>query len=201
MKTSTILATILLTTASVRAATVVINWSVSANPSAILMDNNSNPLSAGTLAAGDGSLVQLGYYDRAILANPFRGDWVALASSTIGDDGQEIAGRFSTTTILGGVPFAEPPVGTPLAIRFYDGTSVATSTFFNAVSDTTGGWNYVSPSDPAAVINMVINKVSGIEFQNTGVFQTTIPIPEVSSSFLILIGMCSSMIIRSRSRK
>ena len=200
MKTSTILTLIFLTAASARAATVVLNWSVSANPSAILMDNNSTPLSAGTPLAGDGFLVQLGYYDRAILANPFRGDWVVLASSTIGDDGQEIAGRFSTTTILGGVPFNAPPVGTPLAIRFYDGSSVATSSFFNAVSDTSGGWNYVSPSDPAPVINMVINKVSGIEFQNTGVFQTTIPIPEVSSSLLFWIGVCSSMMIRSRTR-
>jgi hypothetical protein len=165
------------------------------------MDNNSTPLSAGTLAAGDGFLVQLGYYDRAIMANPFRGDWITLASSTIGDDGQEIAGRFSTTTILGEAAFSEPPLGTPLAIRFYDGNSIASSTFFNAVSDTMGGWNYVGTSDPAPVINMVIDKVSGIVFQNTGVFQTTIPIPEMSTSLLIWFGVCSSMILRNRPRR
>jgi hypothetical protein len=67
------------------AATVVINWSVSSNPSALLLDSNSSPLSAGSAATGDGTLVQLGYYDQAIITNPFRGNWVLLASFKVPD--------------------------------------------------------------------------------------------------------------------
>lgn len=183
------------------AATVAINWSVSSNPSALLLDSNSNPLSAGSAATGDGTLVQLGYYDQAIITNPFRGNWVVLASTTMGDDGLEVSGRFSTTTILGGTPFPEPSAGTPLAIRFYDGTSVGTSTYFNAVGNTSGGWNFVTPSDPAPVMNIVIDKVSGIKFQSGDVFKTQIAIPEPSSLLLASVALSFSVLNRRRQKK
>ena len=189
-----------ITTLAADAATVVINWSVSSNPSALLLDSTSNPLSAGSAATGDGTLVQLGYYDQAIITNPFRGNWVVLASTTMGDAGLEASGRFSTTTILGGTPFAEPSTGTPLAIRFYDGTSVATSTYFNAVGNTSGGWNFVKPLDPAPVMNIVIDKVSGIKFQSDDVFKTQIAIPEVSSLLLVSIALSFSLLSRHRQK-
>lgn len=34
-----------------------------------------------------------------------------------------------------------PSVGTPLAIRFYDATSLAAANYFNCVSNTDGTWN------------------------------------------------------------
>jgi len=185
---------------SAQAATVIVNWSVASNPSALLLDSVSNPLSAGSAASGDGTLVQLGYYDQAIIANPFRGNWVILASTAMGDAGLEIAGRFSTTTILGGTPFAEPPSGTPLAIRFYDGTSEATSTYFNAVGNTNGGWNFVPPSDPASVMNLVIDKVSGIKFQSGDVFKTQIAIPEPSAILLAAVALSFSVLSRRRQK-
>lgn len=189
-----------ISTLAADAATVVINWSVSSNPSALLLDSNSIPLSAGSPAAGDGTLVQLGYYDQAIITNPFRGNWVVLASTTMGDVGLEVSGRFSTTTILGGTPFAEPSAGTPLAIRFYDGTSEATSTYFNAVGNTSGVWNFVTPSDPAPVMNIVIDKVSGIKFQSGDVFKTQIAIPEPSSLLLASVALSFSVLTRRRQK-
>lgn len=182
------------------AATIVINWSVSADRT--LQDITATPLSAGTGSPGNGTLVQLGYYSFATLTNPFSGTWVSLAATTIGDDGIEVPGRFSTSSILGGA-FSAPSVGMPLAIRFYDGTSVASSLHFNAASNTNGTWSFVAPSDPAPTMNLVIDKSSGIVFQSgvVGAFSTQLTIPEPSAMVLFLVGFSIITLNRRRHKK
>lgn len=89
----------------------------------------------------------------ASVSSPFNGFWTVLSTSTMGDDGVEVAGQFSTTSVLGDGALPGLTSATPLSIRFYDGTSVANSTYFNAVSNTSGAWNYIAPNDPAPVLN------------------------------------------------
>jgi len=190
------------TTLAANAATVVINWSVTTDPIRVLLDKTSTPLSSGTSASGDGTLLQLGYYSLATVSNPFRGSWVTLASSTMGDDGVELAGKFSTSSILGAPPFPAPSVGTPLAVRFFDGASVETSSYFNSVSNTSGAWNFIAPTDPSPVINIVIDKDTNIRFEAMGgAFSTQLAVPEPSPFLLASMALSFSVLIRRRQKK
>ena len=199
MKTFFVSTILLLQALRSDSATLVINWSVASDPVRKLVNNSSVPLSAGTSAAGDGTLLQLGFYSTATLSNPFSGTWVVLASTTMGDDGVNIDGKFSTSTVLGSGTFTEPAVGTPLSIRFYDGISVNTSSYFNSVSNTSGAWNYIAPADVPPVISMVIDKNSNVAFDGVfGDFKTVRPIPEVSSAILALIAAIPMLLGRRR---
>jgi hypothetical protein len=182
-----------------QAASVIINWSVTSDPTRNLENRVALPLSAGSSAVGDGTLVQLGYYSSATQVTPFSGTWVTLATTTMGDDTVDISGKFATTSTLVGGAFVAPAVGTPLAVRFFDGISVATSSHFNVVSDSSGGWNFVAPADPTPNINIVIDKTAGIVFQSgeVGAFQTRLAIPEPSLSLLIGVA-ATSLLFRRR---
>lgn len=201
MKTLLGISFTLLTLPTLHAASVIVNWSIVSDPVRRLFDHNGTALSAGTAAAGDGTLLQLGYYDMATMSSPFSGSWVVLASTTMGDDGVEIAGKFATTSSLDSGLFVEPPIGTPLAIRFYDGPSVAASSYFNAVSVTDGTWNFISPTDPAPVLNLVIDKGPATVFEGglLSDFKTTRPIPEPCAPLLWAMSV-STLWIRQRSK-
>jgi hypothetical protein len=189
-----------LVTVAANAATVSISWSITTGVYR-LEDRTLSPLSNGTATAGDGTLIQLGYYSLASLANPFAGSWVTLASTTMGDDGIELPGKFGTTTILGGTPFPAPAVGTPLAVRFFDGTSEASSSYFNAVANTAGAWNFVAPNDPAPTITIVIDKDPNIKFQSVGgAFSTQIAVPEPSALILASVALSFSLLTRRRQK-
>lgn len=199
MKTFFVSTILLLQALRSDSATLVINWSVATDPVRKLVNNNSVPLSAGTSAAGDGTLLELGFYTTATVSNPFSGSWVVLASTTMGDDGVNINGKFSTSTVLSSGIFSEPAIGTPLAIRFYDGTSVGNSSYFNSVSNTNGTWNYVAPAEVSPVVSMVIDKVSGVVFDGAfGDFKTVRPIPEPSYVALILLAVIPMLLGRRR---
>lgn len=202
MKNLFSIAVFAVTIANLHAASVIVNWSIATDPVRRLVDSTGVPLSAGTSLPGDGTLVQLGYYDLATMANPFSGAWVILATTSMGDNGVEVAGKFSTSSLLSDGSFLAPAVGTPLAIRFYDGTSVSSSSFYNAVSVSDGTWNFINPSDPAAVLNLVIDKGASTVFEG-GIFsdfKTTRPIPEPSSLCLMALATASFLLVRSRSR-
>lgn len=183
------------------AASILVNWSVTTEDVRQLVDRTSSPLGAGTAAPGDGTLLELGYYSSASISNPFQGSWTVLATSTIGDDGMGVAGSFSTKSILGASSDPLLTTGTPLAVRFYDGTSVGGSTYFNTVSNTSGAWNYITPTSPSPVINIVIDKTNDVVFQDggSGAFRTVLPIPEPSIVGLSLLG--SFLVLVRRSRK
>lgn len=198
MKTHFFLFCILFSPAVSNAASLVINWSMVPSDGRQLENRTFTPLSAGTAATGDGTLLELGYYSMATTSNPFAGSWMVLSASSIGDDGIEVAGRFSTSTVLGGGAFPGLTTSTPLSIRFYDGTSVANSTYFNAVSNVTGTWNYITPNDPAPILNLAISKGFSVFQGDTGAFRTTIPIPEPSHTLLVVVG---SFIVFLRRRK
>lgn len=200
MKTLIFITAIFSPTLASQAASTLVNWSMLPSDGRRLNGFNLIPLSAGTPAAGDGTLLELGYYSMASTSNPFAGSWTVLASSTMGDNGIEVAGRFSTSSILGDAAMPGLTTSTPLSIRYYDGVSIANSTYFNAVSNTSGSWNYVTPIDPSPTINLAIDKDVSIVFQGAGegAFRTVIPIPEPSHMLLVMVSGFVALLRRRR---
>ncbi len=185
------------------AASTQVNWHNTTGTE--VRDLNGTLLTSGTDNADDGAILQLGYYTMATTLNPFAGLWVPLSGegsgnsfySTVGDkalpDGRFDIGLsfFTSTANL-------PTAGTPLAFRFYDSTSLAAATYFNAVSNTTGTWNWATPSNLNPTINISLSD-PGIVLQDgpTSAFRTTIPIPEPNC---ILLGFLSlgALVVRRR---
>lgn len=77
----------LLSTETAKAATVTIHWSTNTR----LGDFGTSSLSAGSSADGDGTLLQLGYFSAGTQASPFVGNWIVLATGSVGDQGIDLA--------------------------------------------------------------------------------------------------------------
>ena len=190
----------------IHGASTRINFSIQFNT---LKDLNGTSLTAGTPADGDGTILQLGYYTAATTSAPFAGEWVAMTGSgisyqtTIGDSGNNPNGTFKIEVLFtqGSYLFIEPAVGTPLALRYYNSTSLTASTYFNAVTNTTGVFNWVAPADPTstAMLNLGLSSVGIVWQDGSGsAFRTTIPIPEPSSSALLALLSLGVMAVRRR---
>jgi hypothetical protein len=174
------------------AATLKIVLSVSSGGE--LQDQTGAFLSGGAVnIAGDGTLLQAGYYTLGTASNPFLGQWIPITGSgtlyptTIGD-GNKPDGQVSSIITLdsGTLGFVEPPVGTRLALRFYNAGSIAAATHFNAVTSTKGSFDWQSPSIPEAVITLHLPEPFIIWQDGSGsAYRTTIAIPEPSSAFLL----------------
>lgn len=133
-------------------------------------------LNPGTSADGDGAVIQLGFYDNASVGNNFAGTWHAMTgmgSLNIGGNTGGAVPRAFNTTSIGDVGGGAAPDGSgifgfslvfdsstantsidlpdstsrPLAIKFYDGTSLANSNFYNVVSN--DAWLWKTPTAPA----------------------------------------------------
>jgi hypothetical protein len=179
----------------------------------------TNKLTGGTSANGNGTVLQLGYYNAATVANNFQGTWVPLSGemslntavipggatvnpsgetynqTTIGDlnfngaaDGQF---ALSLNFVLGNATSGNSlPASSnvPLALRFYNGTTTANSTFYNVVSD--DQWLWKQPVVPPSTVTISLSD-SGLEWLSTYLgqsintkFHTTISlaaVPEVST--------------------
>lgn len=158
-------------------------------------DNNGTLLTAGTPAPGDGAVLQLGYYSAATTLNPFAGTWMRITGpgtgywSTIGDS-RVLDGTFSLTYHFKDTYSFVPPAGTPLAIRFYDATSLSAASHFNCVSNTDGTWNWAGGL-PEPTINLTFSLTSTTQVWQGGAasaYRTTIPIPEPSACLIVMIG-------------
>lgn len=173
-----------------------------------------NALSGGTAANGDGTVLQLGYYDAATTANNFAGNWVPLSGegslntavipggpvtnptnetynqTSIGDLTANGAGNatfaISLNFVAGNATSGNSlPSSTtiPLALRFYNGASIATSTFYNVVSDDL--WLWKTPNTPPVNVNISLNDLN-LEWLSIGLgqagntaFHTTIPLSQI----------------------
>lgn len=191
-------------------------------------DDLNVDLSGGTAADGDGFIVQLGYYDMATTGNNFLGDWVALSGlgslntgnitgssinlnqTSIGDLFDNGAG---TGTFALSLTYDEndatknksfPAVGTPLAVRFYNSTTLTPGvTKYNAFS-IDSGFTWAAPADAPfqPVLNATLDDL-GIEWQDSGNIRKTslVLIPEPTSACLLLVGLAGLAFRRKRDRK
>ena len=118
-----------------------------------MFNQGSTPLTGETAADGDGAVLQLGYF--TVNTASFQGTWVPLSGegslntaviigsapvetynhTSIGDLTAQGAGdgtfAMSLNFILGSGTSDNslPPAGTQLALRFYNGTTIGSSTF------------------------------------------------------------------------
>ena len=124
-----------------------------------LRDSSGGLLSAGeSETPGDGAQLQYGYFSLATRENPFLGAFIPLTGensgnsylSTVADgiipEQGKPPGRFWI-----GVEFAFPHTrigidlpleGTPMALRFWDGTTIAGLSHFNTVANSTDLWDW-----------------------------------------------------------
>jgi PEP-CTERM motif len=178
---------------------------------------------------GDGAVLQLGYFTGATSgSNAFTGTWVPLSGQTslntalvpgadpatetyaqtsIGDRHNFFAGdgtfALSLTFTVGDAMSGNslPPAGTILAIRFYNGTSLLTSSYYNTVSNgatsnNTWAWAAPTSSNPLVNVSLSLNDPSLVwesvvldsQSANTA-FHTTIAIPEPSTLALVCLGL------------
>lgn len=184
-----------------------VNWQ-NTNGTKLLDSNKTSALSAGTSANGDGAVLQLGYYSQATNANPFAGVWVPLTgegsantdfnTTSVGDMGGGPDGRFSiATTFDTSKPTASmnlPTANMPLTIRFYNRSTIAGSTFFNAVSNnsaTNNNWDWLAPTVAGSIVTLSLSDPGVVYLDNTSPRSTTIPtaVPEPSTYALVGFGL------------
>ena len=176
-----------------------------------LRDINGVTLTTGSKDnPGNGAVIQLGYYTLAITTDPFAGDWVALAGPGTSVETANIgeilgstyvnSGLFGGTATFNSASASHPDISTPLAIRFYDNTSIANSTYYNAVSMT--DWRWSSPTSGNNSLDMTIPGpgIPGLVWQGgeASAYRTTMPIPEPSA--LLLASLAGSSVLVRRRR-
>ncbi len=190
----------------INAATIQISLSTSG----VFLKNIAGVnLDSGGAVDGDGTILQLGYYSSSTVANPFAGSWIPITGpgttyqTTIGDSGNRGDGSLKLLFEMtqGSLSFTEPSVGTPLSLRFYDGTTIANSGFFNAVSNTEGGFNWAAPAVPnsTAILNLTLITTGDVWQDGPGSsYRTTIAIPEPSCG--IILTLVTGLVVTRRRR-
>jgi hypothetical protein len=199
MKTLSFIATMLFGVCiSADAASVVVNWSTDRE---FVTRGYSSYLSAGTPVDGDGALLQLGYFSLATPASPFAGTWTVLAVGSVGDQGDLDDGFFSITSVLDESAIVAPALGAPLGVRFFDGPSIAASSYYNTAVNVDGTGLWLDPGDPAPVIELMLSKISS-DFENRpGVWQAYIPVPEPSAACLWSAALGSLLLLGRKRRR
>jgi hypothetical protein len=193
----------------------------------ILFNQSTTVLTGGTALDGDGAILQLGYYSGA----NFTGTFTPLAGEgslntaiipgstaepynklSIGDITAE--GGADGTFFVPGLNFVVgttsgnslPSAGTQLAIRFFNGTTIAGSTFYNAVTDSL--WIWPAPATPPAVLTMSLED-AGLQWLSIAqggaagtAFHTSLPtaIPEPSTLACLLLGGAGTLAFGARRR-
>lgn len=175
-----------------------VDWIATTSGRLKMQDNVTFLTNGDDATAGDGAILQLGYYDAATSENNFAGNWVPLTGegslnpsfdTTIGDTGGFVDGRFSlSTTFIVGTH--QLPVGNPiLSIRFYNSTALNTATFFGAVSNDAWVWATPTVAPPGSSVGplTISNPNAALEWQGGGAgYFTNIAIPEPSAALLIV---------------
>lgn len=177
----------------VSAATSQVDFS---NTDVLITNLAGVALTSGGDAIGDGAVIQIGYFSTS--TSGFQGEWVAITGNgslnssiltSVGDGGDSTSsGIFSgiaafDTAVHTGIPTG----GTQLAIRIYDGTTVATSTTYNTVTST--AWTFVAPATPAPLPAVFSLDTATLVWQDSAnAFKTSILVPEPSTMMLGAIG-------------
>jgi hypothetical protein len=196
-----------------------------------MLNQGASALTGGSSTDGNGAVIQLGYFTGSTAT--FTGTWVALSGegtlnsaaiitgsnsnetynkTSIGDLNGNGAGdgTFGISLDFGGTAassFNLPSSGIQLAIRFYNGTTIAGSSFFNTVTDSL--WTWKTPATPPAPVNMTLDD-AGLVWQSifsfgqagTTAFHTSIAtaIPEPSTLACLLLGGAGTLALGARRR-
>ena len=202
-------------------ATTQVDISFNSGSVNVYNSNGSTLLSGGSTADGNGAVLELGYYSSGTTLNPFAGTFVALTGAessntatvpgsselmnqtSIGDNNINGAGdgtfAIGVSFVVGSNSgFNLPSAGVPLVIKFFNNTTVAGSTFYNVVANTSN-WLWATPgtSPNEPVINMSLDD-AGLSWYSVAVagqagttaFDTTVAlIPEPTSMALLGAGM------------
>ena len=221
MRKSTYLSVVAAVFAMVSMAQAQSTTTVSFDSGDFLLYSNAaktTPLSAGVAAvAGDGAMLQLGYYTQATTANPFAGTFISLAGQgsanvglgtagniSIGDapaDTDGTPGTFALTLsfVVGNATSGNnlPAAGQLLAIQFYNGATRATSTLYNAVSNAL--WVFPAPANPPSTVNLSLNQNGLVYLGGAGTaFYTSQAVPEPSSIILLSVGAVGAFALLRR---
>ncbi len=187
--------------------------------------NQSNAvLSGGSVLDGDGDVVQLGYFsgpnftgtftplsgegsaNTAIVpdstAEPYNKTSVGDVTLDGGGDGTFF---FTLNFVVGNASSGNnlPATGTQLALRIYNNTTIASSTFFNTVTD--ADWIWQTPAAPPSnpVVSVSLDE-PGLLWQGgvNSAFHTTIAtaVPEPATVFSLLLG-AATLAVTTRRRK
>lgn len=179
------------------------------------------PLTSGDPStAGDGAIVQLGYFSASSPSDLFAGEFVALTgigglnsafgNTSVGDDPSEISTILKTGWAYFTVQFETtdpsrnqglPAAGTFLAVRFFNCATLEASTHFNTISSSDSQWAWVAPSFPAPSSFLELTDYSNIVWQdaaNPGA--TTIAVPE-PAAYAALLGMATLGLVAMRRRR
>ena len=142
-----------------------------------------------------GSLIEIGHFSTST-AN-FQGMWASIASGTVGSGAGNGAGFAEFSVIVDNAENLGIPAGDQLGVRFYNAASVASSSRFNTVTDST--WTFPSLGGGGAPpsINIAPADTGSVsdgspEWQGgpTSAFSTTLTaVPEPSSAALLGLGM------------
>jgi hypothetical protein len=182
-------------------------------------------------ATGVGDVVQLGYYLGATANTPFSGIWTPITGNssantafptTIGYNPDQIPnpnGDFafaSSGSVSGdiyltfnpsvsGTYNAIPNVGQIMVIRFYNGSTVANSTAYGAVTDNTSGaseWLWTAPLTPSSTMSFTLGD-SPLDWLNGNVAftGTLLATPEPKGAPLLAVGIACLAYIHYRRRK
>lgn len=195
-----------------------------------MFNQAASALTGGGSTDGNGAVLQLGYFTGSTAT--FTGTWVALSGegtlnsaaiitgsnsnetynkTSIGDLTGNGAGdgTFGISLDFGGTAassFNLPSSGIQLALRFYNGTSIAGSTFFNTVTDSL--WTWKTPATPPAPVNMTLDD-TGLVWQSifsfgqpsATAFHTAIAIPEPSTLASLILGGGALVLVGVRRRR
>ena len=160
--------------------------------SATFLDTDGNPITAGEATANqDGGLIQLGYFSEATAENPFAGDWIPLSNGPHFGDSATLsgsqAGTFQASIIyLENSPIAtvypadtgeyqvlssltitanDPVFGKPLAIRYFDRSTIEPGVKYNTIADPAWQWGGLS-GFPFPILLGVDPNAVGLGFQD-----------------------------------
>lgn len=199
----------------------VSDFGVNIPPTNALQDENGVPLSAGTVAAGDGDILQFGYFagvasstDVSLFGQAEWDSFTPLTSmggrhlTTIGDSGG-VSGNVGIFTIPGlSLSPSDPEMpgsGFPLrlGIRFFNDTTLESSTHYNVVTSQASGWVLQPPNEPPPLPAALDLDALGNPFfwqsGPGGAFQTALVMtPEPSTAMFVLVGALAFAVRRRR---
>lgn len=190
------------------------------------VDGTSNLTAGNVNVAGDGAVIQLGYFSGATSDNNnFVGNFVPITgqgsanfgksadfNTTVGDFGlgSDSPGSFNLSVIFDSTAslLNLPQIGTVLSLRIFNNTTLANSSHFMLLSNNAWKWkDFRDSTDPGSNLNMSLadtgTRYQTASFSPTGISSpatpgANIPVPEPSAAVLAVFGVIPAFMRRRK---